>query len=99
MGRGSQYILQDHPDAVHILLVDSLDNRIANTMVVHKLSEKKAAQLVRGEDKRRAALYKKIGKSDYENAHLYDMVVNLGRVQADTARNMILELVRQKDAG
>ncbi|MEZ4551560.1 MAG: cytidylate kinase family protein [Desulfobacterales bacterium] len=28
MGRGSQYILQDHPDAIHVLLVNSLENRV-----------------------------------------------------------------------
>ena len=99
MGRGGQYILQDHPDAVHILLVDSFENRVQNTMKVHKLSEKKAAQMVRGEDKRRAALYKKIGKSDYESVHIYDLVANLGRVDTDTARDMIVELVMQKEKG
>ena len=28
MGRGSQYILKTHPDAVHILLVDEFENRV-----------------------------------------------------------------------
>jgi cytidylate kinase len=28
LGRGSQYILNDHPDAFHILLVDEFENRV-----------------------------------------------------------------------
>jgi len=98
MGRGSQYILRDHPDAIHILLVNSLENRIQHIMERHDLAYKKAAQMVRDEDKRRAALYKKIGKTDYDQAGLYDIAVNLARVDGDTARDMIVELARQKEA-
>ncbi len=98
MGRGSQYILRDHPDAVHILLVDSFENRIRRVMDRDGLSEKEASKLVKAEDKRRAALYKKIGKSDYESVNLYDLVVNLGRVETDTAREMIIEFVHQRES-
>ena len=98
MGRGSQYILQDHPDAVHILLVDSLENRIRRIKERYDLSDKKAAQMIRDEDKRRAALYKIIGKTDYEQANLYDMIINLARVDADTAQEMIMERVQQKES-
>ena len=28
LGRGSQYILNDHPDAFHILMIDEFDNRV-----------------------------------------------------------------------
>lgn len=98
MGRGSQYILQDHPDAIHILLVDSLENRTCNIMARHDLPRKKAAQMVRNEDKRREALYKKIGKTDYDRTDLYHMAINLERVKADMAVKMIVKLVRQQDA-
>lgn len=96
MGRGSQYILQDHPDAIHILLVDSFENRTRNIMARHGLAQKKAAQLVRSEDKRREALYKKIGKTDYDRTDLYHMAINLDRVKADMAGEMIVKLVRQQ---
>jgi len=97
MGRGGQYILRDHPDAVHVLLVNSMENRIQRVMERHDLALKKAAQMVQAEDKRRAVLYKKIGKTDYDHADLYDIVVNLARVDADIALDMIVELARQKD--
>ncbi len=98
MGRGSQYILQDHPDAVHILLVNSKENRVRNIMDRHELTHKKAAQMVSSEDKRRESLFKKIGKSDYDQVDLYDLALNLGRVDPDKARDMIVELAHQKDA-
>ena len=98
MGRGSQYILRDHPDAIHLLLVDSLENRIRKVMERHGLTRKKAIQMVRDEDKRRTGLYKKIGKTDYDKAGVYDLAVNLGKVDADTALNMIVALARRKES-
>ncbi len=98
MGRGSQYILQDHPDAIHILLVNSLENRIRNIMDRHALTDKKAAQMVRSEDKRREALFRKIGKTDYDQVSLYDLALNLDRVDTDKARDMCVALVRRKEA-
>ncbi len=94
MGRGSQYILQDHPDAIHILVVNSLENRIRNIMARYDLTEKKAAQMVSNEDKRREALFRKIGKTDYDQASLYDLSLNLNRVDVDKARDMCVALVR-----
>lgn len=94
MERGSQYILNDHPDAVHILLVDSIENRISRIMKRYTLSEKEAAQRVRSEDKRRESLYKKIGKTNYEQANIYDMTINLSRVDADIACNLIVDMAR-----
>lgn len=93
LGRGSQYILRDHPDAIHILLINSMENRIRKVMARHDLDQEQAARMVRNEDNRRAALYKKIGKTDYEQANLYDLCINLARVDADKARDMIVKLV------
>jgi cytidylate kinase len=93
MERGSQYILNDHPDAVHILLVDLPENRIRRVMDRDHLTYKDAAKAVDNEDKRRGALYKKIGKSDYEQPELYDLVINMGRMNQDAAIEMILRLV------
>jgi cytidylate kinase len=96
MGRGSQYILRDHPDAIHILLVNEFENRVKYVIEHHDLSYTKAAQMVRSEDKRRASLFKKIGKMDYDLPDLYDLVLNMAEVDLETAKNMTLDLVKAK---
>ena len=98
LGRGSQYILDDHPDAVHILLVDELENRIRFMMDRYEMSRKKADRLVINEDRRRVSLYKRLGKSDYESPQLYHMVLNMGRLDLETARDMVCNLVEHKVA-
>lgn len=93
LGRGSQYILKDHPDTHHVLLIDDLENRI-NFMVEHyKYSPRKARQAVAFEDSRRLSLYKRLGKKDYDSPSLYHMVLNMGRLTLDKAVEMIKTLI------
>jgi cytidylate kinase len=96
LGRGSQYILNDHPDAVHILLVNEFENRVNFMVDRYEVSRKKAERTVVNEDRRRVSLYKRLGKSDYENPQLYHMVLNMGRLDLETARDMVCKLVEHK---
>jgi cytidylate kinase len=98
LGRGSQYILNDHPDAVHILLVNEFENRVKFMMDRYDMSRKKADRTVVNEDRRRVSLYKRLGKSDYENPQLYHLVLNMGRLDLETARDMVCGLVTRKVA-
>ncbi len=98
LGRGSQYILNDHPDATHILLVDEFENRVKFMMDRYDMSRKKAERLVVSEDRRRVNLYKRLGKSDYENPLLYHLVLNMGRLDLETAREMVCQLVSHRMA-
>ena len=96
LGRGSQYILNDHPDALHILLVDEFENRVKFMMERYDMSRKKAERMVGNEDRRRVNLYKRLGKSDYENPQLYHLVLNMGRLDLETAKDMVCNLVARQ---
>ncbi len=96
LGRGGQYILKDHPDAIHILLVDSLESRIQFMMKHYDLPRKKAERTIENEDTRRFNLYQRLGKSDFENPLLYDTVLNMGRIGLESALEMVKGLVERK---
>ncbi len=93
LGRGSQYILNDHPDAYHILLIDTFENRVKFMQTNYDLSKSRAVQVVKSEDKRRVNLYRKLGKTDYDHPDLYHLVLNMGRVSLDKASELICNLV------
>ena len=67
LGRGSQYILKGHPDAIHVLLINDFDSRVKFMQEHYDLTHSKAVQVVTTEDKRRANLYRKLGKTDYDD--------------------------------
>jgi len=93
LGRGSQYILDDHPDACHILLINDFENRAKFMMEHYDLSQAKAEQVVNREDKRRMNLYRKLGKSDYDDSSLYHLVLNMGRINLEQALKLVCNLV------
>lgn len=90
LDRGSQYILNDHPDAFHVLLINTFDNRVAFMMDRYELSQSKATQVVKSEERRRTNLYKKIGKQDYDHPELYHMVINMAKMDLDEAVKAII---------
>jgi cytidylate kinase len=96
LDRGSQYILNDFPDAYHILLINTFANRVKFMMNNYDLSQNRATQIVKSEEKRRMNLYRKIGKQDYDQPELYHMVINMARLDVDEAVQMILQLVQRK---
>lgn len=96
LGRGSQYILNDHPDAFHVLLVNEFESRVQFIMKRYEMTRNKAERLVVNEDRRRVSLYKRLGKSDYENPQLYHLVLNMGRLDLETARDMVCSLAEHK---
>jgi len=97
MGRGSQYILKTHPDAVHILLVDEFENRVNRVAKREKLSHESAVHIVTHEDKRRHNLYHRLGKQDFDSPSLYHMVLNMNRVSRPQAFEMINHLLKPWD--
>jgi len=93
LGRGSQYILNDHPDAFHILMIDEFENRVRFMKEHYALSDNRATRVVKAEDKRRKALFQKLGKSDYDDPFLYHLVLNMSRISLEEARKIVRKLV------
>ena len=94
LGRGSQYILNDHPDAFHVLLIDEIENRIRFMKEHYAMAEKQAARVVAAEDKRRWNLYSKLGKKDFDSPSLYHVVLNMSRFSLEKASQLVCDLVR-----
>lgn len=92
LGRGSQYILDDHPDAFHVLLIDQFEHRVQFLMETYDITEKKAIQVVNSEDKRRVTLYSRLGKQDYDNPSLYHLVLNMSKIDMKAAQKVICDL-------
>ncbi len=97
LDRGSQYILNDHPDAFHVLLINTFDNRVKFMMERYDLTESKATQVVKSEEKRRTNLYKKIGKQDYDHPELYHLVINMAKMDLDEAVATIIRSATRQD--
>ena len=95
IGRGSQYILRDHKEAFHVLLVAQMDDRVKFMETHYDLSPKEAETVVNRQVKRRKNLYKKFGKEDFDQPHLYHMVINTSKQSLDDGFRLICKLVQE----
>ena len=94
IGRGGQYILSNFTGAYHVLLVAEETDRIKFIEETYNLSQNRAAQIVAERENRRVALYKKFGKEDYNQPHLYHLTLNMSRLSLEEALDQIRVLVR-----
>lgn len=93
IGRGGQYILRDHPDAFHILLIAQEPDRIKFMETHYNLSNQEAAKIVKEYGRRRAILYRKFKKEDYDNPELYHVVLNMSKLDMEKASDFVYRMV------
>ncbi|AOY58957.1 MULTISPECIES: AAA family ATPase [Desulfococcus] len=93
IGRGGQYILQDHPKAFHILLIAEKVDRINFMKKHYGLSYGEATQVVETMGKRRANLYKRFGKKDFDKPELYHVVLNMSKLSMEEASDFVYRMV------
>lgn len=92
IGRGGQYVLQGRKDACHVLLVADQSDRVAFMKKHYHLSTELATEVVDKMSRRRTSIFKKFGKTDYDQPHLYHLVLNMSKIDLKTATDLVLEL-------
>lgn len=93
LGRGGQYILKDHPDAFHVLLIAEREYRLRFIEAKYKLKRQVAEQVIAAEDRRRINLYRKFDKSDYDLPGHYHLTLNMSKLSLDTATQLVSQLI------
>jgi cytidylate kinase len=94
LGRGGQYILQDHKDAFHLLLMANKQDRIRFMEEHYDLSSSQAESIVNKEDKKRIKLYRKFGKVDYDQPDLYNLVINTSKMDLERATELVADYIK-----
>ena len=94
IGRASQYILEEYDDVYNLLVVADRDDRVTFMETHYQLSREQADRVVTLDDKRRANLYRKFGKTDYDQLDLYHLVLNMSKLNFENAAELVCELVR-----
>ena len=94
-GRGSQFILKDHPGAIHILVVGPLKNRLKRVMEFNQIDEASAVKEISRSDGSHREFIKRYFSADIEDPVNYDLVLNTGRLSYDDCVDIVLEAVER----
>ena len=98
IGRGSQYILADHPGSLHFLMVADLEYRIGFVMEQYQLDRRQAQIVVDKQSKRRLKLYRSFGRTDYDQPNLYHLVFNMNKTSLEDAVQLVCLMARSQDS-
>lgn len=89
MGWGAQCILAEHPDALHIRVVKSLEDRLAWMKQHFTMDAAEARQLIKTEEQESASYVARFFKRSWDDPHLYHLVFNLSRISLNEAEDLI----------
>jgi len=93
LGRGGQYVLQDQPNTLHILLVADSPYRVEFLTKKYKITERVASQAIAREDRQRTLFLNCFSTEDHDAPLLYDIVVNTGRLGMDKTEELVVKLL------
>jgi cytidylate kinase len=101
VGRGSQVILRERRDALHVCCTAPLEFRVRAIAVRDGASEDEAARTVQESDKNRAAFHRKYFKANVDDPCLYDLVIGTARFSQEEVAELIRAAARRlgSDAG
>ena len=96
-GRGSQFILKDNPEAMHVFVVAPLDIRIKRVMESQNLDEAEASKEIERFESSRRAFTKRYFDAELEDSIHYDLVINTNKLSFEDASLIILGALPLKD--
>ena len=85
IGRASQALLRDSPEALHIRIVAPLSHRVEKFMGLEKLTQREARQRLLASDRARAEYLRRYYGVNWSDPQLYDIVINTGHISIGTA--------------
>jgi cytidylate kinase len=96
-GRGSQFILRDHPHTINVSVVAPFRIRLKRVMDNLKCNEEKAKQEMTRFDNAAREFLKRYFGAEMEDPTCYDIVVNTERLDYEMACTIVIETLRLRE--
>jgi cytidylate kinase len=96
-GRGSQFILRDHPNTINVSVVAPFRIRLKRVMESLKLNEDKAKQEMTRFDNAAREFLKRYFGAEMEDPTCYDIVVNTERLDFEMACSVVIHTLRLRE--
>lgn len=94
VGRGSQFILENEPNTLHLRLAAPLEYRVSRFMQKENLSEAKAAENLKAMEKKRNEYIKHFYKKDINDFSPYHALINVSKYTEDEAAELIVAIAK-----
>jgi cytidylate kinase len=95
LGRGGHLLIPDGPEVLHVRILAPFSMRVEKIMEEENLDSHAASEKVLENDQGRAMFHRYLFDEDWDNALLYDMVINTGSVSIGAAVAIILNALEE----
>jgi len=95
-GRGAQFILKDHPGALHVLVAAPIEARVKRVMEDLKIDQEAAKHEIARFDNSIREFIKRYFKAELENPVHYDIVINTARLHFQAAASIVVDALSFK---
>ncbi len=96
LGWGGQCILRGKPNTLHVHLVKDEETKISELMKNRNLEHKAAKALIEREESDLRAYIDHYFNEDWNSAHLYDLIVDMGKTSVEKAVDLICDNLKHK---
>ncbi len=96
LGWGGQCILRGKPNTLHVRLVKNEEIKIKEVMKNRNLDHKAAKAFIQREEGDLKAYIEYYFNEDWNSAHLYDLIVDMGKTSVEKAVNLICDNLKHK---
>ncbi len=96
LGRGSQAILQNEPETLHVYIAAPRQLRIDSLVQREGMTPQDAERRIKQSDQFRQAFHRRYFKVEAENPCLYDLMIHAGRMSHESAVRVIALAVRER---
>lgn len=96
LGWGGQCILRGKPNTLHIRLIKDEETKIKEVMQNRNLEYKAAKAFIEREEGDLKAYIKHYFNEDWNAAHLYDLIIDMGKTSVEKAVDLICDNLKHK---
>jgi len=96
LGWGGQCILRGKPNTLHVRLIKDEETKIKEVMENRNLEHKAAKALIERDEGDLRAYIEHYFNEDWNAAHLYDLIIDMGKTSVEKAVDLICDNVKHK---
>ena len=97
VGRCAEEILSDNPNMISAFILGDKDTKTKRVMEREGVDEKTALNMMKKMDKMRKVYHNFYCESKWGDSRKYDICIKIGKVDVDTATDMIIKYIDSRD--
>lgn len=96
-GHGSQILLKDFSCALHVRIIASEEQRVENVVARRSVSKEDARRIMKQKDEEFKRFFRYTFNREFDDASLYDLVINTDKMGFDQAAKQIISLAQSSE--